>query len=101
ADFCSELRGEMQDRAEALLRECTDEMGRLEVRQLVELTQIGIKQVIHLWLKVNLVPERSQRLVESIVEIAAPHSQVAKVNLPGGCHVRRTSGKLYIINSQS
>ncbi len=54
------------------------------------------RRAIHAWLQHHGVPQISFALIESLRAILPPTARPAKINLPGGGHVRRRAGVLFI-----
>ncbi len=69
------------------------ELSVPELRALPEAPQSAL---IHRWLKENGVPNLTFALVQSVRALLPTDAKIAKVNLPGGRHVRRRAKRLFV-----
>jgi len=69
------------------------EMSVPSLRALPEALQ---RHAVHQWLHNHRIRQISFTLIETIRALIPPGAKPAKVNLPGGSHARRRSGKLFI-----
>jgi tRNA(Ile)-lysidine synthase len=70
-----------------------DELSVPELRALPDALQ---EVLLREWLKLKAVPDIGYELIQSIRGLLATDSARAKVNLPGGRHVRRRAKKLFV-----
>lgn len=68
----------------------------LEVKELASLHPALQRRTIHHWLKSRGFSEADFDLVERVRTMLDPGTGPAKINLPGGAHARRTTGKIYV-----
>jgi tRNA(Ile)-lysidine synthase len=68
----------------------------LDVRKLREFSAAHRNRLLLTWLRQSGVPDCGSREVARVAEVALSNDTPAKTNLPGGHHVRRREGLLFI-----
>ncbi len=86
----------MEEQAIQSLESCSEEDGRLAIPQLLQLPLALQRRVLHLWLSRQEIAEVGFAEVEAARSIIDPNADTAKINLPGGRHVRRRAKVLFV-----
>jgi tRNA(Ile)-lysidine synthase len=68
----------------------------LSVRELHAMPVAQQRRAIHAWLKLLRVNDAGFAEVEAVRALLHPTAKPAKINLPGGLHARRRSGKIFL-----
>ncbi|MEM9017443.1 MAG: tRNA lysidine(34) synthetase TilS [Verrucomicrobiota bacterium] len=92
----AELARKDEDWAAVLESELPPLGEGLSVAALRALPEAQRDRLLLLWLRNSEVPDCGLREVETIVEVLHSNDRPAKANLPGGVHVRRREGILFL-----
>jgi tRNA(Ile)-lysidine synthase TilS/MesJ len=90
------ITAEEENFFEALLPQKLLEFTALAVKPLREMLPAVQRRMVQKWLRGAGVAGVGFDLVERVRELAELPGRVAKTNLPGGRHVRRRSGQIFI-----
>lgn len=86
----------LDEQAAKSLKTCSDEEGRLAIPDLLLLPVSLQRRVLHLWLSAQEIADVGFAEVEAARSIIDPNADTAKINLPGGRHVRRRAKVLFV-----
>lgn len=85
-----------QHRAGKWLKENRQPGGEIPVREMRQLAPADLHHILHLWLKLENIPNYGLDEVRSLTELVKSDGKPAKINLPADHHARRRAGWLFV-----